>query len=344
MIGRKSLAQMVVDVTKRHQYGSGESPEFETAVKLAVQDAYEEILEAYSWPQLKRVTESGLRKGDEATLLTFESGESQAPLPLDSVAIQSIEVYSPDYRTIQFVEPGELFRRAGAQINTTGTPEYAAIVGQTAQYRRLATAGTLKVKSSVATVNDLLTVKVYYQGSAALSGRAARWEDVAGAFGTGINLSTSAAAGYPVEAVAIPVTWVGILTIEDLSGTPVEIVRVHPYESPGTSSANLTWQVISGHLLRLYPIPSADYKATITYIVDPPPLTEDNDIPLIPVSGILVEMATASMWRRARRHDLAREHEVIAEKKLNRATKAQQKTQKQAAPSPANVLWQTGMY
>ena len=344
MVGQKNLDQMLKDVLVRLQHAYGSNPTIETTIKMVLNDKLAEYASAYDWPQLNRTDELGFRSGDTSTLFSFEAGEINAPMPLDTVNIKSLAMFSPSYRFLQMVSASELYARAQASINRTGHPEYAAFVGQTAQHvREPKDAAILTVKSDVATTNDLLTVRVHYRPRSYQFG-IVPWEDVTGDFNTGIALSKAVGVGWPVEAVDLPADWVGNLTIEDDSAVPVVIVQVDPREVPGTSSANANWRAVQRPLLRLWPTPSADSKVSISYVIDHPPLTENEDRPLIPVAQVLVEATTASMFRRARKHEIARHHDLMAEKILSRIVSAQQQHKKVIRPDTGNVCWQSGMY
>jgi hypothetical protein len=339
-IGFDTRANMILDVGRGMSHSNGTT--FDAAVAYALNTAYAEVLRMHPWQLLVRQDETGLRKGDDTTLFTFESGDVFAPMPPDIDQIISVEIFSPTYRRLQIVTPTMLAQRMQNRVTEIAPPEYAAFVGTTAQYKRMAATGTPTVRCNVATNDNVQTPRVYYQHTAGQTTEVV-WEEVSGTFnvGDGVPLSAAVPAGWPIKAIEIPAGWVGRLAIYDDAATPVRIAQVFPIVMP-TTATDSNERLYFRQLMRTYPATDADAKAIITYKYLPQKMTEAQDRPAIPVSEALVEMAIASMLRRDRKAKLAIHHEAIAERILGRIMRGQQHTQMEATPSHGSVLSQTG--
>lgn len=307
-LGRNTLKWMLDRSRNLCGLGPGSNRE-NNLLKQAINEAYFALVSQRDWPELERVDEIGLRKADDSAIATLEATEREAPMVRDSIRIKSIQTYSPSYREIRITSPAEVFRMLGASTTVSAPPELACIVGRTAQHKRIAAAGPITLKSNVSTNNNDLVVRVTYRPTDGQVGETI-FEDVSGTFsGTGVTLSTQAAAGWSIESVSIPIGWDGNLTIEDASTTVVQI----PQRAPGASGEqHHRWY--SRLLLRFAPLPDADYSAMLSYRLTPPELSDNTDVPLIPVADVLINRAAAAYFRSQRKLSIAREFEVIAER------------------------------
>lgn len=65
-------------------------------------------------------------------------------------------------------------------------------------------------------------------------------------------------------------------------------------------------------ILRLYQVPTQTLVLSIPYIIDPLPLINDDDVPIIDCSDYIIERATAKSWRYKRQYAKAQEHDQQA--------------------------------
>jgi len=310
-----------------------------TVIKAAVNRKLAFAAQQFAWPQLLIADATGLRKGNDTALATFESGESEFPLPFTAGRLHAMHFQVDHTGFIEVVSAAELFERAGSQLNTTGRPAYVAQVGTTAQIRRLATSGTVRVNSDVATNDNTQTVRVYFRRGSSLTGERT-FEDVAGAFSTNVAISSSVAAGYPIEMVSLPSAWAG--TCKILAADDTELVVIPPAEWPTTAS-NASSQIISHPLCRCWRVPDADYKMTVIYKREPVRLVEDGDVPEIPVASYLIEAGIAEVLRQRGKSTEARLHDAEAGAQLRAAIAQNSNTRRaQITPARGNVVASTG--
>ena len=310
-----------------------------TTVKSAMNRVYDEVVHAHEWPELQRVDYTGLRVAG-GSLTTLVSGDPHIVAPWNAERITGLQAFDTCSRRLDIVERDEFFAYVGSGEERTGTPEVVTQVGVTAQFRTISTVGTMTLKCSVSGNDNISTVRVYYTPSDAHLGRP-RWMDVSGAFSSGVALGINPAAGYSIERVSVPAGWVGVLTIEDASN--VAYVELDPVEVPGTTS-NDNYQVYSRPLFRVAPIPDANYKAAWSWKHLPDRLTENEDVPEIPVSTYLVEMTVAKMLMEDRKWQVSSFHRGEAEAFLRRLTSGQQRSLRVVRPVGGNVANLNGFF
>ncbi len=337
-LGYSTLAAMADDVGDNLQVRSDTAAK--TKIKKVLRRVYDEALVAYDWQDLRRVDTLGLRKTSDTDVVTMEDADNKVPLPWGCSRVLSVQIFDPSYHEVELLDADAYLRKRASWDTATGIPRFATLFGKTAQWQALAAAGALTLKCDVATNNDIATVRVRYRGKDGHLGRVLM-EDVSGTFnGSGIALSTHGSAGYPVEAVYVPASWVGVLTIED--GSANNIVTLDQTDSPGTTADGAA-RMYSRSLLEVWPKPEADYKAAIAWKLVPEALTEDNDVPVIPISTYMVEMATAKMLMEDRKWEVSRTHIAEAERFLHRLFNGEQKIQKVARPARGSVMEMAGV-
>lgn len=309
-------------------------------IRKALNRYYIDAWAGYDWKNLEEHVELGLRKYDD-TLADLEAAQGYFPLPWNCENVKEVQLYTPSAVPLTEVSMSELARARGSSLNSSGKPCVWAKAGKTAQYQELAASGTLTCKSSD-TGNDSpvdRSVRVRYRSSEGQPGMYF-WEDVAGDFTTGEDLSMPVLAGWNIEAVELPAGWVGDFTIEDASAN--ELVKVYSGEAPVTE-ANNSYRHWSRILGRVEPVPDVDYKAVVTYDRVPRGLLEDKDVPEIPVCGYLVDMAIARLLREDGRADEAPAFERSAEISLRRTNRATPDKGQGVIPRGRNVLWASGL-
>lgn len=287
---------MLTEVQSRLQVTS--STKFDARVKRELNNAYRIAVASKDWPQLRKAEDLGLQKADVSTLGTFESNQQGAPMPWDMNRLISIHIISPNDARLKEVGYSEIMRIYGDPNDFEGTPQYWCPYHTTAQYRPLAAADQLTVKSNN-TGNDSANstnrvARIHYRTADRQPGET-HFEDLSGTFSSaGIDLSESSTpAGWPIERIELSAGWKGNLTIEDSSAN--EIVRIEGAEIP--DAADTTFQNFARQLILLAPKPDQDYTGVIEYYSIPRRLVESHESPAIPVADYMVEAATAAIMR-----------------------------------------------
>ena len=106
-------------------------------------------------------------------------------------------------------------------------------------------------------------------------------------------LGTTVPLGYPLRMIVLPSGWHGTLTVKD--GSSNTIVTIAGVEEP-PSATNTAQQIIARSLMRLWPVPDAAYVLSLVWWMEPTRLSEDGDVPLIPVAPYLVHKAAAAAF------------------------------------------------
>lgn len=98
---------------------------------------------------------------------------------------------------------------------------------------------------------------------------------------------------------------VGVVTITAHSGS-LQVAKMAP-------------EVIDYRVkcIRLQGVPDSEFEIELPYIINPLPLLQDSDIPLISVADIIEDGATAKAWRYKRQFAKAQEWERVYEKGIN---------------------------
>lgn len=316
-----------------------------TIRKASIKDALNRALgiasEMFEWPQLLKADESGVRYLSDTTLTTFMSGDPYAVAPFGCGRIKALVPQVTTWGNIEIISSDALYQRVGSQLNIVGKPMLAAITGRTVQFIPIDTQGVCSVLCTSDANDNILTLRFYFRSSAMQPGDAT-WVDVSGAFSTAAVLPTNdtVAAGYSLEAIGVPVGWAGSIILQDRNNITVGVVAMT--EQPDTS-VNGTIITLSRPLMRLWPIPDADYAATWIWWRVPLRLTEDSDIPEIPVSAFLVAKASAEIFSQMGKQAPAQLWEGRAATYLKLATGQNTATKRiQAAPYMGNLVDQTG--
>lgn len=338
-LSTRRFATLVAETQRIFQDTS--SANLRAACKDAINRALDSAASLFDWPQLVEADESGVRILSDSTLPSLLSGDSFMPAPYAAGRLRSLVVQGAHSPPVEIVTPDELYHRAGVQLAfEVGVPRFAAQVGVTAQTRRLASDGALTCYSSSASNDGTKTVRVYFQKSSApLGGRS--WADVTGTFSTGVQLGGGATleAGYPIKSITLPTGWAGTCEIRDGSGT--SLVLVPSVEEPSTNTNSLP-QTIQRALLKVFPTPDADYPATVIWWRVPLMLTEDEDVPELPIGSFLVARAAADIFGQQGKLAESALWEGRAMTAL-RSTLQQQSGHKrqQSVPAGGNILAQT---
>lgn len=306
--------------------------------KAAVNRGLDTLWRGHEWKQLQAVDSSGLRMAG-GTVATFVSGEAEAPMPLYEGRLIRI-ILKTLGTTVDLVDPVELFERAGTAVATTGTPCMAAIIGTTAQYRRLAQDDTLTFKSNSTSNDGSLAVMVYYRASNTLAGDE-QYQSLQGTFSAGVSSGVSVNEGFPLSKIVLPSGWTGNFSVEDSLGN--QIVLINATERPGATSSLTQARSFAVDLLTTWMTPGADYAATVIWQRAVRPLLTDNDVPPIPVSTVLTHMAAAEVFLQMRNQQASSAQMSLADRALADVLKPAAPRQRiQVRPAGGNILSQTG--
>lgn len=287
--GLQTLAQMAREVAFAINDFTASK---DAKIRAAINRRYLFVAGSFRWVQLEVADETGRRIASDSTLTTLIGSEAEAPMPVSMGRLVSLHHQDSRRERLTPLSMKEFYARASLAESSQGRPMIYSKVGETAQYRRLSAAGAITAYSSTS-ANDALVAKVYYKLSDAQPGAPA-WSDVSGGFVAGVSVGSgvSLAAGYPIEKVVLPVEWTGTFVLKDGGGN--ELVSILRVEQPSTA-ANNTEVTYTRQLLRFWPTPDSGYGLTVTWLRDVMALTEDDDVPLMPVSRALVEGAIADM-------------------------------------------------
>lgn len=336
-LGHKNLSEIVAaagDIVQDTSTARASS------LKASVNRRYREALASDRWPPSLRTDETGLRIASIADLYTFESGEKEAPMPHGCARVESIQIQGVATPPLEWREQRDFYDTIGTTLTTTGIPLIYTDIGTTAQFRRLSAAGTLTCYSNVSANDNQRTARVYFRPSTEMVADDA-WQDVGGAFSTGVAMSQACMAGYPIIRVELPVGWVGSFSMQD--GAGFVLVSAQGLEFP-QANVNSTRQSIERRLIRVWPVPAADYPATVSWWREADDLTEDEDTPIIPIAEYLIHAAAADIFRQMHEADQAVAQEQLAGRALRQAEKQFGQTRTTfAAPRMGNVASMTGV-
>ena len=283
----------------------------ETSAETPIKDALNRALAAVprgDWQQLQRTDETGLRQFSDSDIATFEANDQFYPGPLQVDKVLSILPDTAGAAEVEIVTAKELHTRVQGLLDTPGIPRYAALVGQTIQHRRFDGALSCTVTCNVATNDNSKVLRVDYDKATGFVGGQS-WEDVDGGFLAGVAMFRPVQGPYGLRRLSIPVGWAGAITFTINS---VVVSLINTLEEPPTNT-NLAHEVVTRPLYRLWPVPDADYGCIVTWARAPMRLTEDEDVPEIPVSPHLVLAAAADIF------DSLDNNAVAAEKYERRA-------------------------
>jgi hypothetical protein len=281
-----------------------------TPIKQAINRAYDAIAARFDWPQLIFVDESGQRRLSGTAVSTFEDGEAEVPLPYNATDIRSLRLqYQDSTRApIEVIPAQELYDKIGSKITTTGRPRKAAIIGTTAQFKRLTADDTPVVSSEVSGNDGVASVRIEYTKANAVFAEPSV-TTLTGNFSAGVAFPNAVLAGYPIRSVTLPSGWKGAFFIKDSSANNITVIR--SVQQP-SNQANNEVRVASNMLLRLDRVPDTDYACTVIFMRRPRKLVDDNDVPEIPVSTYLVEKVAAEILRQQNKKAIAAHHESEA--------------------------------
>lgn len=340
MQGYDRLSVMVDHVL---DYCYQQSAAKEARAKERVNRDYQAIAADYDWPQLLRADESGLRDPSDSNLKTFEAGDAEAPLPHNLGRLKSIQLQTSSFGggQLEGLDMQDFYDRVSDNLTEAGTPRFYTMIGMTAQTRRIAVAATPTAHSSVTNNNNLKVAHIKFRKALAVRVDQTSKLDLSGTFSTGVSLGYQLPTGYPIERVSLDSGWLGTFRIND--GT-VDIVSIQHTEEPPTSTSALV-DVISHPLIRVWPVPNVDYAATLMWVRNPLPLTEDEDTPDIPVSNYLVESCIGWMLSQEGRHKDAAPHIASAEALYRSLVKKnRQDASRRMTPRGRNFLGMTGVW
>lgn len=337
--GLQTLAQMKREVA----FAVNDFTESKAAkIEAAINRRYLYVAGVFRWAQLEHADESGLRIFTDSDRRTLEAGEPEAPLPQGMGRLVSLHHQDSRRAALQSFTLKEFYSRVVTQTANTGYPWAYTKIGDTAQYRRLADAGPVTAKSSTS-ANNALVARVYFRKQGGHIGQA-NWADVTGNFVAGVSVGSGVRldAGFPVEKVVLPAAWTGNFQI--LDGSANVLVDIQRIEEPNTAS-NATEVTYQRQLIRVWPTPDADYGLTVTWLRDVQSLTEDEDVPLMPVSRALVEGAIADILTQKGETDLANKHEALFTQYAQVAAGVQQSNQTpQVTPRYRNMRRGVGIW
>lgn len=302
-----------------------------------IQSRYEEVADSYDWQELERTSEIGLRKADTA-INSFVQADAYVPLPLDARRVTGLFIPSQDIK-LDKVSASQLYEAMGSRINETGVPQVYAEVGVTAQYRAIATAGTVTFTASNANNDDIASVVVDYVTNTGQDAQVFS-ATLTGAFSTGLTIA-SVALGYSIQRVIVPINWDGTLAATDAGA--LEILKFQVLKDQTSVTVNDKTYELKRQLIRVGPVPDGNYSAVVVYQRRPRPLLDDNDTTEIPVAQYLINMAASDYLRSDRQIDLARDFERRAEVGFNRTQNAQPLRRFQSRGRGGNILSATGI-
>ena len=303
-LGLQQLSDMVTQVGNAL---GDTSTGTQAQIKDMLNRALDHAASLYDWPQLRQHDESGLRNFGDSNLKTLESAEAHAPLPIDTTWVRAIVHQDIDQGQLEQRSPEDLYHLFGSRKDNQGVPELFAVVGHTAQYAAIGTAGAVTISSNQTNANAV--VRVHYRKSGRFIGQS-NWEDLTTADWTaGVATNATLATGWEVEKISLPSTWVGSCTAVDNGAK--SIIGIQAIEEPPATS-NSTYQIISMPLIRVFPVPSKDYACTVIWTRQPLRMTEDEDLPEVPVSEYLVAKAAAYMLEACNRLGEAQQQHVVA--------------------------------
>lgn len=328
-------------VTEAGRLVDNTSTALKTSIKSWINTALSVAEVANDWDELLRTDESGLRDRADTAIKTFEASEAWAPMPWNAREITALFFQDSSVDPPDIVTQDELYRRAGSSLNTESRPRFAAMVGTTAQYKKLPASEVLKFKCPTST-NANLVARIHYILGAGHVGNE-QWQDLSAAdWTTATSMSAAAVLGWPITKIALPSTWADTFNGYRNDGT-TEIISIERAEAPLTAT-NGTQAIASRPLMRLWPVPEQDYAMTIGFRIFHPKLVEDADTPMIPVSQFLVSKAAAQAARQLGDHKRASSLDTEARLALNAISRKSKPAARQfAVPFRGDFLGQSGV-
>ena len=337
MIGYVTLDTMIHEVGRIvGDTGAGR----QVPIKEALRRHYDTISAAIEWPQLVAFDESGLRTLGDTTVASLEESEPEAPAPFDAGKIRSIMLQGIDVPAIEVIQPGHLAELAGSQLNTVRRPMYAAQIGVTAQTLRLPNSSSLTAWSPDTAQNDnSKNVRVEYRTSDAPLGHESLVQ-ITGIFSAGVAIAGTAAAGYSISKVTLPVGWAGSFEIRDEDDTVV--VHIASDVQPATSTLLSQRKTRCRPLYRFWPVPDQDYGITWTWWRSPRRLIDDLDTPEMPVSAYLIEAAAADILSHMDKAQASQQHQNKADAFVRMLLRQNNRGPIQVMPMGGNFISATG--
>ena len=335
--GTAPLALMVSEVQRIVQ---DTSTARQTDIKKSLNRLYDQVGAQFEWPQLIAADETGLRKLN-ATPKTFVAEDAFVPMPHSAVTVKSVHFQDIGTEPLEIVPAGRLYEIAGSNPTQTGRPRYLAKVGVTAQFVALESDDSVTLIDETSASNDNVnSVTVEYQRAGGVS-LVEQTEVVTGAFSAGVQLSSTVQSGYSISKVHLPIGWAGNLAIYD--STDVLLVNIHALVAPGGTTLAGQTRTVATTLMRAWPVPDADYAATIVYQRKPIALTLDSDTPEIPVSSYLIEKVASDLLMQENKGQLAVMHEQRANAMLASLMRQSSLGPVVAVPFRGGLLGMTGV-
>jgi hypothetical protein len=327
----------------------GRYPTLEQQIKRYLNEALEYAAAKEDWEELKKIDIFTYRFHGQTALGFGEANEPFIPMPWNAERVMSLHWKSPSYQEVKFQSKEDMASIIAAHgTGTAGLPAFWTEWQRTAQYKNLVKDDAqLTAKSSVTdndSANNALDVKVRYMRSGGHIGEESECF-LSGVFsGAGIALPTKSPSGWPILEVSLPTGWKGDFTIEDDTGTPVEIVNIRGAEEPVATTGLDNDARFSRILLRCEKQTEVDREGILTWKSKPKRMVNGGDTPPAPIGAYLVEKATASSWRRKRNWAAADKHEALARDLLGTARGNEKPRSKFAQPRHGNILFGTGLY
>ena len=335
--GTAPLALMVSEVQRIVQ---DTSTARQTDIKKSLNRLYDQVGVQMEWPQLIAADETGLRKLN-ATPKTFVGEDAYVPMPHAAATVRGVHLQDVSHPPIEIIPAGRLYEIAGANLNMVGRPRYLAKVGVTAQFVALDEDDSVTLINETSASNDnVYSVTIEYQRAGGVS-LVEQTEVVTGAFSAGVQLSSTVQSGYSISKVHLPIGWAGNLAIYDSSD--VLLVNIHAILAPGGTTMAGQTRTVATTLMRAWPIPDADYAATIVYQRKPYALTLDSDTPEIPVSSYLIEKVASDLLMQENKGQLAVMHEQRANAMLAAFMRGSSLGPVVAVPYRGGIMGMTGV-
>lgn len=294
MLGLKNVREMLDAIARNLR---NQSSAFEAQILERINSRYMEIASVGAWRELDVVHEYGTRRNDDTVdgdvLPILVDGEAEAPLPWLTGRLKSLHLQSPGRGRALIAKDAQTFYdETNWRSAQSGPPLMYTYLGVTAQERRLNTLENIEVFCNNANNDGQRVVRVHLKRQTTAFGFP-KWQDIEGSFSTGSPITGTPAKGWPIERVSLPPDWSGSVFVRGVtSGT--NFVTIGSIEQPDTNT-NDNRITFERPLIRVWPVPNADYKCTVVYTREPYELTEDEDAPLIPVSEYLIDAVTADL-------------------------------------------------
>jgi hypothetical protein len=217
-------------------------------------------------------------------------------------------------------------------------PQMWTIVGETIQWKPLATNQLVKVVASDAANNSIATVRITYTEADGYTGETVS-EKLTGAFSTGVSTTKAVLAGWNIHRIRASENWKGEIKVQQTSDD-ADIANLRaPYQP---EAGNTVQRLDTRLLIRVWPVPNADYQGTVIWRHIPRKLVNASDILEIPAFSAIAYMAAADLLKVDQEFLKAREYERDATGAMTDAIAGETQKGSVSRPRMGNVMRATG--